>query len=587
MDNKKLDILPCCINEKDTHFVYYETEEFTIGVSIFIEGQGKIELFDNLMEELIYRFTENTVFNSKYIKKLITEILFEFEDRVIVENIENTKIYLSCILTDYCNVIYVYMKYYYFNIIRDDEIFFKNQIIEKGDIIGYTELFPLIENDLIEIRIGNKKIVEFKILKINKISKFTNNNFLIKFTILFLIFFVFIYFILSNIYLNNSFNHIENIFTKVNNNNFDYLSNEKKLIEIENRLILIDKKYIYYTGKNIEKREKLKNKLSLEKNKNNIFKNIFEIKNITKKMIKNREFLKAKNEYVNIKNKIEDISPKLLIDINKDIAELDKLIIEQNNELFLVGEDIIKNTDILNNLIEVYKKSKFEIDINDLEDRKNNNFKILDNLKIKLDKRYLKIDDLLDQNISEGLKEIIYLKQEYSKLEFNKEVEYLSKKEIEISNKILNLESKMNELYNRHKEYYEIKEYITSISFLEKSLYYANLLHNDNKIKELEGRIRLIYKQKKKIEMENIKKVEDIKDKLKLENDMKYTIKLSIEKGDKLLKNDEYEKAFIEYKKAIELMDKVNYSKKIKLDIEKKVEYIKKKKGKKWWELWK
>ncbi len=587
MDNKKLDILPCCINEKDTHFVYYETEEFTIGVSIFIEGQGKIELFDNLMEELIYRFTENTVFNSKYIKKLITEILFEFEDRVIVENIENTKIYLSCILTDYCNVIYVYMKDYYFNIIRDDEIFFKNQIIEKGDIIGYTELFPLIENDLIEIRIGNKKIVEFKILKINKISKFTNNNFFIKFTILFLIFFVFIYFILSNIYLNNSFNHIENIFTKVNNNNFDYLSNEKKLIEIENRLILIDKKYIYYTGKNIEKREKLKNKLSLEKNKNNIFKNIFEIKNITKKMIKNREFLKAKNEYVNIKNKIEDISPKLLIDINKDIAELDKLIIEQNNELFLVGEDIIKNTDILNNLIEVYKKSKFEIDINDLEDRKNNNFKILDNLKIKLDKRYLKIDDLLDQNISEGLKEIIYLKQEYSKLEFNKEVEYLSKKEIEISNKILNLESKMNELYNRHKEYYEIKEYTTSISFLEKSLYYANLLHNDNKIKELEGRIRLIYKQKKKIEMENIKKVEDIKDKLKLENDMKYTIKLSIEKGDKSLKNDEYEKAFIEYKKAIELMDKVNYSKKIKLDIEKKVEYIKKKKGKKWWELWK
>ncbi|WP_155731302.1 hypothetical protein, partial [Streptobacillus moniliformis] len=69
MDDRKLNILPCSINEKDTHFVYYETEEFTIWVSIFIEGEGKIELFDSLIEELIFRFTENSIFSAKYIKK--------------------------------------------------------------------------------------------------------------------------------------------------------------------------------------------------------------------------------------------------------------------------------------------------------------------------------------------------------------------------------------------------------------------------------------------------------------------------------------------------------------------------------------
>ncbi|QXW65858.1 hypothetical protein KX935_00945 [Streptobacillus moniliformis] len=587
MDDRKLNILPCSINEKDTHFVYYETEEFTIWVSIFIEGEGKIELFDSLIEELIFRFTENSIFSAKYIKKLITEILSEFDDRIVVENTENSKIYLSCMLTDYCNVIYVYMKDYFFNIKRSNEIFFKNQIIENKDLIGYTELFPLKENDLIEIYIKDKKIVEFEILKTNQISKFINNNFFIKFLLLSLIVCIFGYFILSNVYINSNFKNIENMFDRINKNKYNYPSNENILIKIEDKLRLMDNKYIYYSNKNVAKKEKLRNKISEEKKKNDIFKNVFEIKEKIKKMIKNREFLKAKNEYINIRAKLEDVSPDLLLDINKDIDDLDKLIMEQNNELFLIEEDIIKNTNILDNLIEKYKKSKFEIDIKDLEDKKNNNIKLLDDLKIKLDNRYLKIDDILEKNILEGLKEIIYLKNEYDKLKFSKEVEYLSKRELEISDKILNLENEMNELYNKHKKYYDIKEYTTAISFLEKALYYANLLHNNNKIKELEGRIRLIYKQKRKLELENKKKIENPKEKLRLENEIRQSIKLSIEKGDELLKNDEYEKAFIEYKRVIELMDKVNYSKSIKKDIDKKMEYIKKKKSKKWWELWK
>ncbi|WP_064590032.1 hypothetical protein [Streptobacillus moniliformis] len=587
MDDRKLNILPCSINEKDTHFVYYETEEFTIWVSIFIEGEGKIELFDSLIEKLIFRFTENSIFSAKYIKKLITEILSEFDDRIVVENTENSKIYLSCMLTDYCNVIYVYMKDYFFNIKRSNEIFFKNQIIENKDLIGYTELFPLKENDLIEIYIKDKKIAEFEILKTNQISKFINNNFFIKFLLLSLIVCIFGYFILSNVYINSNFKNIENMFDRINKNKYNYPSNENILIKIEDKLRLMDNKYIYYSNKNVVKKEKLRNKISEEKKKNDIFKNVFEIKEKIKKMIKNREFLKAKNEYINIRAKLEDVSPDLLLDINKDIDDLDKLIMEQNNELFLIEEDIIKNTNILDNLIEKYKKSKFEIDIKDLEDKKNNNIKLLDDLKIKLDNRYLKIDDILEKNILEGLKEIIYLKNEYDKLKFSKEVEYLSKRELEISDKILNLENEMNESYNKHKKYYDIKEYTTAISFLEKALYYANLLHNNNKIKELEGRIRLIYKQKRKLELENKKKIENPKEKLRLENEIRQSIKLSIEKGDELLKNDEYEKAFIEYKRAIELMDKVNYSKSIKKDIDKKMEYIKKKKSKKWWELWK
>ncbi|WP_155731477.1 hypothetical protein, partial [Streptobacillus moniliformis] len=110
------------------------------------------------------------------------------------------------------------MKDYFFNIKRSNEIFFKNQIIENKDLIGYTELFPLKENDLIEIYIKDKKIVEFEILKTNQISKFINNNFFIKFLLLSLIVCIFGYFILSNVYINSNFKNIENMFDRINKN---------------------------------------------------------------------------------------------------------------------------------------------------------------------------------------------------------------------------------------------------------------------------------------------------------------------------------------------------------------------------------
>ncbi|NYV28121.1 hypothetical protein HP397_04745, partial [Streptobacillus felis] len=123
MENKKIEILPCDINNKDTHFVFYENDEYTIWVSVFIEGERNDDILDNIIEEYIYRFSENEKFTGEYLKKILLKMLDEYEDRKVENDIENSKIFLSCILTDYSNVVYVYMKNYIFNIIRLEEVY--------------------------------------------------------------------------------------------------------------------------------------------------------------------------------------------------------------------------------------------------------------------------------------------------------------------------------------------------------------------------------------------------------------------------------------------------------------------------------
>ncbi|CAM3082424.1 Tetratricopeptide repeat protein [Streptobacillus felis] len=266
---------------------------------------------------------------------------------------------------------------------------------------------------------------------------------------------------------------------------------------------------------------------------------------------------------------------------------MNRLLIIQNNELFLNNDDVIKSNDILENILKEYEKSFFNINIKDLEIYKERYKKNIDEIKLKLDNRYVNIEKLINDDIIKSLEEIKFLRDEYLKLGLKNEVEYLNRFEKEVDEKINILEEKMKNNFSQHNSYYNNKEYTTAISYLEKSLYFANLLNNEEKKKEIEGKIRLIYKKKKNIENENIKKNEKTLDKEKLEFEIKKSIKLSIEKGDDYLKNDEYEKAFIEYKRALELMGKVNYSKNIRKEVEKKLQYINKKKDKKWWELWK
>ncbi|WP_067320151.1 ligand-binding sensor domain-containing protein [Streptobacillus felis] len=588
MENKKIEILPCDINNKDTHFVFYENDEYTIWVSVFIEGERNDDILDNIIEEYIYRFSENEKFTGEYLKKILLKMLDEYEDRKVENDIENSKIFLSCILTDYSNVVYVYMKNYIFNIIRLEEVYYKNEIIDRDDFVGITEIFPLKDNDIINIFLYDENILSIKVNKVNQLTKFTVNSSIKFYFFISLLLLLISYFIFCNIYLNKKIEELEYIVKSINfNTDFDYKNNSIKIENASIKIKKIENKFLYYTTNKIKKREKIINEIIEFKNKNELLKELFNKRNDAKKHIYDREFIKSKEIYSNIQNNINFLSNDWENLINKEIDELNRLLIIQNNELFLNNDDVIKSNDILENILKEYEKSFFNINIKDLEIYKERYKKNIDEIKLKLDNRYVNIEKLINDDIIKSLEEIKFLRDEYLKLGLKNEVEYLNRFEKEVDEKINILEEKMKNNFSQHNSYYNNKEYTTAISYLEKSLYFANLLNNEEKKKEIEGKIRLIYKKKKNIENENIKKNEKTLDKEKLEFEIKKSIKLSIEKGDDYLKNDEYEKAFIEYKRALELMGKVNYSKNIRKEVEKKLQYINKKKDKKWWELWK
>lgn len=61
----------------------------------------------------------------------------------------------------------------------------------------------------------------------------------------------------------------------------------------------------------------------------------------------------------------------------------------------------------------------------------------------------------------------------------------------------------------------------------------------------------------------------------------------NIKQGDEYLKNNQFEKAYKEYKRALEMAKEIKIDNKILLNTNKKIDFIKNKVSKKWWELWK
>lgn len=95
------------------------------------------------------------------------------------------------------------------------------------------------------------------------------------------------------------------------------------------------------------------------------------------------------------------------------------------------------------------------------------------------------------------------------------------------------------------------------------------------KLQEINGRIRYIKKNLNKSKTP------------KLDKEILKSIMFNIKQGDEYLKNNQFEKAYKEYKRALEMAKEIKIDNKILLNTNKKIDFIKNKVSKKWWELWK
>ena len=232
-------------------------------------------------------------------------------------------------------------------------------------------------------------------------------------------------------------------------------------------------------------------------------------------------------------------------------------------------------------IIEVYKTSSFNINISDLEDRLNGYIKDAEKYKLKLEEDLLNIKILQSENITLAEKKLIEVKSKLEALEDENNML------LKVSEEIKYNKEELEKNFEYGISAYENKNYDNSIEYFKIALEVADKLNDFERIKEIKGRIKYI--NKKIIEKRNVENVV-VRDPYKEENIKKQKLKsimLSIEKGDEYLKNNEFKNAYMEYKRVIEMSSDINLDKNIKYKTQKKIEYIKKKLNKKWWEVWK
>ncbi len=611
------------IDKKDgfnSLFGYIENEDYAIYSYIQKE---KLSEDDTLLETVINISIEEFQNNPEYSIKNIKNIIYNLNEKIIEVNIDNIDFSMLYIVTDYNSLVYMSCGSLSFNLIRNDNVYMTNVVdtnfiginksfyvntnkenilINKNDIFmiyskNLSEVINIYE-DLDDMEIDLEKSYVLSSLKIVEIldrslfikkSKFNFFKYLMIITLLILA-----YIFVIKLYISFQYTEIDKL-----DNKFRISMKDKKLSKAKeylNEEIIIlrnlDKKYIF-----MNKKDSI-NKLNKKTNKEDILDkiNLVEkyLENIEKEKgnIKNRKFENSLKEYIKLDN-ILDIFPDYFIsfkdEVVSNIEDINRLIDnkKKEDEFEFLEDKLFSSIKNLKEIIEVYKTSSFNINISDLEDRLNGYIKDAEKYKLKLEEDLLNIKILQSENITLAEKKLIEVKSKLEALEDENKLKEINDMLLKVSEEIKYNKEELEKNFEYGISAYENKNYDNSIEYFKIALEVADKLNDFERIKEIKGRIKYI--NKKIIEKRNVENVV-VRDPYKEENIKKQKLKsimLSIEKGDEYLKNNEFKNVYMEYKRVIEMSSDINLDKNIKYKTQKKIEYIKKKLNKKWWEVWK
>lgn len=561
------------------------------------------ETFDKIIKIAFYDIDfENIEYSKKDIVKIVDKINENIHIYKIEDNNDSLKISFMLIFSDYNTFLVYYIGNINLVLIRESELYLdlnsNNEYLE-GDkyYLSYTKHpYPLKENDDIIIfddedkdvrkNFSFKKYINIKINFINKNSIYKSSIFKNYYLILILLSFcILIAYIFFNSYYINNIMEIDNklnnlISVEINEKNYKSIKNivDEKIKNLEK----LNRSYIYFTSSNRNKKEEILKYNYIRKKELEIIENIMIKEKDLKEKILKREFEKSIIEYQKIISIIDSFENEYKLIKNnflKKIEELNKL-----KELkFEESSDIYNQYSILKKIIDTYKKSYFKIDYSNYEIKLSNLMDNINNIKDEINNKILEADLKRGANILESRKlyldiktNLEMLKEEEKLKEINEKIEYIDK-EIEYSE--FEIERNLEEALREAKD----GRHSIALDYLKQAEVFANKISNFKRLKEINSKIRIIGKKINENKKDNI----SYEDKLKLEFEMKKSMKLNIEKGDEYLKKLEYKKAHNEYISAMDIMKKLKIKGEILEKTNKKIKFIENKKGKKWWELWK
>ena len=467
-------------------------------------------------------------------------------------------------------------------------------LICSKNILDLINIYEKIEK--MEININNSFILSsIEVIEILERSLFVKKN---KFNIIkylfILIILIVVYFFLINLYISNQYKELDKLDTR-----FKIAIEGKNLLKskeyINEEIIILkslDEKYIFMSKKDaLNKLNKKIHKETILEKLNLIEKNLNDIEK-EKKNVKKRKFENILKEYIKLDN-ILDVFPDYFIkfkeDVDINIEDITRLINNQKKENeFIFSEDrlfiCIKD---LKEIIEVYKNSKFKINVINIENKLNEYVEIAEKYKLKVDEDIVNVKILQNENITLAEKKLIEIKNNLEALEDNIRLKEVDEILVNVREEIKYNKDELEKNFNQGLIEYENKNYEDSIEYFKYALNSSEKLNNLERAKEIKDRIRYISKkiEEKRLKENTIDK--NIKNDENIKKEIMKSIMLSIQKGDEYLKNNEFKNAYIEYKRAMDMSNKINIDKTIKNKTQKKIEYIKNKLNKKWWELWK
>ena len=620
---KNLDFKSKCDNKKDGFnglFGYLENDDY--GIYSYIKKENEVK-DDTLLETIINISIEEFQNNPEYSMKNIKNIIYTLNEKILEVNIDNIEFSMLYIVTDYNSLVYMSCGSLSFNLIRNDNIIISN-LLDKN-FIGINKSFYIntakeniyfVKNDRLVIcsknlldlinvyeKLENLEIntttsyilSSLEVVEVLDRSLFVNKSKynIIKYLFIIIIL-ILIYFFVINLYISMQYKEIDKL-----DNKFKIAIESKNLLKskeyLNEEIILLknlDKKYIFISKKDaLNKLNKKIQKESILEKLNLIEVNLRNIE-IEKENIKNRKFENVLKEYIKLEN-ILDIFPEYFLkfkeEVEVNIEEITRLINNQKKEKeSIFSEDrLFMSIKDLKEIIEVYKNSKFKINVIDLENKLNEYVEIAEKYKLKVDEDIVNVKILQNENITLAEKKLIEIKNNLEALEDNIRLKEVDEILGNVREEIKYNKDELEKNFNQGLIEYENKNYEDSIEYFKYALNSSEKLNNLERAKEIKDRIRYISKkiEEKRLKENTIDK--NIKNDENIKKEIMKSIMLSIQKGDEYLKNNEFKNAYIEYKRAMDMSNKINIDKTIKNKTQKKIEYIKNKLNKNWCELWK
>ena len=606
------------IEDKNIVFGYIENE--TYAMYVFLKKSSKIidnEILEKLLQISFEMYSDKLIYSKKELDSIIFDLNQYVQDYVEEKEKYNINISYLCVYTDYNSIYFNLVGDFKLSYIRDENLYIEDltneEYLGKNNILISSLKYPVLLKQLDKIVVISKnldgKINIFNIdenierednfLLATILIKETKNESLyyksnkIYYILMLIIFSVIIYIFLNSYiisYKYNKINELDKEFKELISNGNLSLSINKIKNELD-MLKNLDESYLYFSKKESLKKEKL----MIEKE--SIYNLALKVKEylktieLTKKEIEKRDFEKVLDTYLIIKNKLEEYDENFnyfKLNIQKEIENMKKLIEIKSNEnkLKKTKESYFEDLNILNEIIYEYTKVGYKIDVSDLINFKMELENSIDEIKRHIDDEIIQARILKSENISQSKRKyediLIMLenvKDDIKREEINKELE-------ELNTEIKYNEDELNRNFKQYEIEYDLKNYKISLDYLMSAKYNAEILKNFEKQKEINSRINYIRKIVRKNETNKmdlkIKKDEDIR----IRNEKKKTVVSSIEQGDEYLKNNEYSKAYTEYTRALEIIEKEKFDE-YKKDLNKKILYVKNKINKKWWEIWK